>query len=237
MDQLLGILLNVFFFAAIAGMFVLVIRMFISSNKEDKRIRQGWSELGRFTAEHGWTHEQRARGQATRYCGVGPMPGSGSGLSAWHHITGEFRDRAFASFEYRAVNASGDLGEGKKRPIIHTLLMVSVPGSGPATEILQPSKLNVLLDRRPSMRLGIPEFDEKFRVVTGDEAWVRNLLSDSVVSFLLTDPRAKRFELELRQDELFTWYKGTLSPHALEEGLNYLCDVLDRIPTQAWTAA
>lgn len=236
MEQLLGIVVKVLLIAFIVGMFTLVVRMFIKGSREDTWIREGWSDLGRVAAERGWTYQQRARGQATHYGGVGHIP-SGSNLSTWHRTAGEFRGRSFVCFEYRAVNVSADLDEGDARPIIHSYFMISTPGSGPATEILRPSKLDVLFDRRPSMRLGIPEFDEAFRVVTRDEAWARNLLGDSMVSFLLTDPRAKRFPLELREDELFTWYKGTLSPQALDEGLNYLCDVLDRIPAQSWTSA
>ena len=87
------------------------------------------------------------------------------------------------------------------------------------------------------MRLGIPEFDDTFRVVTKDEDFARNVLSGSMTSFLLTDPRAGKSPLQLRDGELFTWYTGTLSPEHLEEKLNYLCDVLDQIPAQAWTAA
>ncbi|GHJ36014.1 hypothetical protein [Streptomyces sp. TS71-3] len=238
MEQLVGVLVKVLLIAFVVGMFTLVIRVFVRGRKEDARIREEWSELARVATERGWTYEQRARGMATQYCGVGPMPGSGSNLSAWHHITGEFRGRTFVCFEHRYNNPnSANLAADRKRPVIEAVFMVSAPGSGPSMEILRPSRLNVLLDRRASMRLGITEFDDMFRIVTDDDTWVRNVLTDSMVSFLLSDPRAKESPLQLRNDELFTWYTGTLSPRALEEQLNYLCDVLDRIPAQAWTAA
>ncbi|WP_372350705.1 hypothetical protein [Streptomyces sp. KL116D] len=53
-------------------------------------------------------------------------------------------------------------------------------------------------------------------------------------SFRTTAPRKN--PLRVRDDELFTWYTGTLSPQAVEERLNYLCDVLDRIPARTWAA-
>jgi len=237
MEQLLGILAKVVFFAFIVGMFTLVIWVFVRSNKEDKRIRRDWAELPRVAVARGWTYEQRARGQATQYCGVGPMPGSGSNLSAWHYITGEFRGRSFKCFEHRYNNPmSGNAGE-RKRPTIEAVFVVTAPGSGQPVEILRPSKTDVLLDRRQRMRLGMTEFDDTFRVVTTDEDFARSILSDSVASFLVTDPRGRKSPLQLRDDELFTWYTGTLSPQELEEKLNYLCDVLDQIPAQAWTAA
>jgi hypothetical protein len=238
MDQLVGILLKVFLFAFVVGMFTFVIRAFVRSHKEDTRIREDWAELSRVAAERGWTYEQRARGQATEYCGVGPMPGSGSNLSAWHYITGEFRGRSFKCFEhhYNSPISGSQPGE-RKRPTIETLFMVTAPGSGPSLEILRPSMSDVLLDRRSRMMLGVSEFDDRYRIVTADENFARNVLSDTMVSFLLTDPRAKKSPLQLRNDGLFTWYTGTLSPGTLEDNLNYLCDALDRIPAQAWTTA
>ena len=237
MEQLVGILAKVVFFAFIVGMFTLVIWMFVRSNKEDKRIRRDWAELPRVAAERGWTYEQRARGEATQYCGIGPMPGSGSNLSAWHYIAGEFRGRSFKCFEHRYNSPmSGNAGE-RKRPTIEAIFMIAVPGSAQPVEILRPSKTDVLLDRRSRMRLGNPEFDDTFRIVTKDEDFARNILSGPMASFLLTDPRGRKSPLQLRDNELFTWYTGTLSPQDLEEKLNYLCDVLDQIPAQAWTAA
>ncbi|MCQ4213883.1 hypothetical protein [Streptomyces longispororuber] len=65
-----------------------------------------------------------------------------------------------------------------------------MPGSGDA-----------LMGRGPRTLLGVPEFDDRFRVDTHDDAFARNL-----------------------------------SPQAVEERLNYPCDVLDRIPAQTWAA-
>ncbi|MEV1024156.1 hypothetical protein [Streptomyces sp. NPDC050264] len=239
MEQLLMILAKVAFFAAIVGMFTLVIRAFVRSNKEDKRTREGWAELSRVAANRGWTYEQRARGRATEYCGVGPMPGSGSNLTAWHYITGDFRGRSFKCFEYRYSNPlSGSSGVGESKKLtIETVILVTAPGSGPFMQIGRPGKLDTVLGRGPRTLLGVPEFDEKFRLDTRDESFARNILDDTFMAFLLSDPRAQKSPIRVRDDELFTWYAGTLSPQALEERLNYLCDVLDRIPAQAWAAA
>ncbi len=84
------------------------------------------------------------------------------------------------------------------------------------------------------MLLGAPEFDENFRIVTDSEDFPHGILSDPLQAFLLSDPRAQKSPLRLRDDELFTWYTGTLSPQDVEERLDYLCDVLDRIPAQVW---
>jgi hypothetical protein len=236
METVLGILLKVLLFAFVVGMFALVIRAFVRSGREDKRVREAWADLSRVAAERGWTYEQRARGRATEYCGVGPLPGSGSNLSAWHYITGEFRGRAFKCFEYRYSNPlSGSSGVGESKKLtIESVFLVSAPGSGPFLQIGRPGKLDAVLGRRPRMVLGVPEFDERFRVVTDSEDFAHRILSGPVPAFLLSDSRAQKSPLRLRDDELFTWYTGTLSPQDLEERLDYLCDVLDRIPAQVW---
>jgi hypothetical protein len=238
MELLVGILVKALFFTFIVGMFTFVIRMFVRGHKEDARIREEWKELAQIASERGWTYTARVRGQLDQYCGVGPMPGRGENLSAWHYTTGEFRGRSFKCFEHRYNSPmSGGAAAERKRPIIESVFVVMAPGSGPSVEVLRPSKLDAALDRRPKMPLGVPEFDERFRVVADDETFVRNALSADVVSFLLAHPEAKKSPLQLRDNQLFTWYTGTLSPEAVDEKLKYLCDVLDRIPAQAWTTA
>lgn len=236
MELVVGILAKVLFFALIVGIFTFVIRTFVRGHKKDVQTREDWKELERIASERGWTYTTRARGQLDQYCGVGPMPDRGENLSAWHYITGEFRGRSFKCFEHRYNNPmSGGEAAEQKRPIIEAVFIVTAPGSGPSVEILRPSKLDVALDRRPRMLLGMPEFDDEFRVVTKDETFVRNALSARVVPFLLAHPQANNSPLELHENELFTWYTGTMSPQAVDERLNFLCDVLDRIPSHVWT--
>ncbi|NEB75060.1 hypothetical protein G3I40_07410 [Streptomyces sp. SID14478] len=232
-------MVKVLLFVFVAGMFTLVIRAFVRSNQADKRTRREWAELEQVAAERGWAHERRAAGRATEYCGVGPMPGSGSNLTAWHYITGEFRGRSFKCFEYRYSNpasGSGQAGESKKLTI-ESMILVSAPGSAPYLNLRRPGKFDRVMGRGPRKLLGVPEFDDKFRFDTHDEDFARRVLSDDFRAFLLSDQRARNNPLRVRDDELFTWYTGTLSPQTLEERLDYLCDVLDRIPTQVWASA
>jgi hypothetical protein len=178
------------------------------------------------------------QGRIDQYCGVRPFPSRGSNLRAWHYTTGEFRGRPFKYFEYRYMNvASGaDVGE-RKQPTIEAVFIVTAPGSAPFVQLLRPRLLDTLFDRRPKVQLGVPEFDQNFRIITEDEEFVRNVLSPAVVPYLLADLQTEKSPLQLRDGELFTWYRGTLSPQAVDEKLNYLCDILDRIPEKAWTAA
>ncbi|MEU6659922.1 hypothetical protein [Streptomyces sp. NPDC046821] len=239
MEQVLQTLAMIAFFSFIVGMFTLVIRAFIRSSREQDRIRKGWADLPGFAAARGWTHERSVPGGATEYCGVGPMPGTGSNLTAWHYITGEFRGRSFKCFEYRYVNPlSGDTQGGNRQYTHESVFLISAPGMGtPVMHMEPPTKIDRLMGLGPRMLLGVPDFDKKFRVDTRDEAFVRSVLTDDMRAFFLSDARAETHPLRLRDDELFTWYTGTLSPQEIEDRLNYLCDVMDRIPAQVWTVA
>ncbi|MES9524969.1 hypothetical protein [Streptomyces capoamus] len=238
MEQWAGILVLVLLFAFIAGMFTLVFTVSARGRKKDARVREDYAQLARIAAERGWEYEPHVQGRIDQYCGLRPFPGRGSNLRAWHYTTGEFRGRSFKCFEYRYMNvASGaDVGE-RKQPTIETVFIVTTPGPAPFTQVLRPRLLDTLFDRRPKVQLGLPEFDRDFRVVTDDEEFFRHALGRTVVPYLLSDLQTEKSPLQLRGDELFTWYRGTLSPQAVEEKLTYLCDILDRVPEEAWAAA
>ncbi|MFE0739310.1 hypothetical protein [Streptomyces sp. NPDC058855] len=220
MEQLVGILVKVLLFAFVAGMFTLVFVVSRRGRKQTEQVRDEYAQLRRLAPERGWTYTAHTQGRIDQYFGVGPFPRSGGNLSAFHYTTGEFRGRSFTYFEYRYNNPmSGGEVADRKQLIVESVFVVKAPGSGPKAEIYR------------------PEFDEKFSIATTDEAAVRDLLGGDLVPFLLSDPRAEDSPIALRGDDLFTWYTGTLSPQAVDERLNYLCDVLERIPTRAWTAA
>ncbi|MFF2504812.1 hypothetical protein ACFVTY_15755 [Streptomyces sp. NPDC058067] len=238
MEQLVGTLLKTLVALFVLGLVGLAIRGIVRSSREGDRIQKEWAELEGVAASHGWTYERRAPGRATQYCGVGPMPGKGSNLTAWHYITGEFRGRSFKCFEYRYVDPLSPTTQNGSKKLTHeSMFLISAPGSGPFMQVGRPSKLDRVMGRRPRTLLGVPEFDEKFRVATDDEGFVRNVLTEDMRGFLLSDPRAGTSPLRVRDDELFTWYTGYLSQQAIEDQLNYLSDVMDRIPAQAWTSA
>ncbi|POX45953.1 hypothetical protein [Streptomyces sp. Ru72] len=235
MELLVGTLIKVLLFAFIAGMFTLVFIMARRGRRQSERIRAEYAQLARIAPERGWTYTPYVRGKIDQFSGVGPFP-KGQNLPAWHYTAGEIRGHSFKYFEYREKNIVPD-GEVTERPdiIIESVFVVTTPGSAPYMEIYHPGMLDTMMDRRTKVQLGVPKFDLEFRIASRDEPFARSVLSGDLIPFLLTDPRAKKSRIALRDDAVFTWYTGTMSPQAADEKLNYLCDVLERIPAQAWT--
>lgn len=230
------VLMPVLMFLIVGGMFALVITMMVRARRSRARGVEERTEAIRIARERGWSYQQATYGEIDRLCGMAPLPVSGRNLQALHYITGEFRGRSFCCFEYRTGTLNVNDGPGSNQPAFWTFYAVTAPGPGPELVVRRPQTLDGMTQRGRVVQLGVPNFDEAFRVLTDDELFARNALTGEVASFLSADPRAtKDAPLRLHNDELLTWRRGRLSPQDLDERLDYLCDVLDRIPPGVWS--
>ncbi|MFF7145937.1 hypothetical protein ACFZB5_32860 [Streptomyces nodosus] len=219
------------------GIIALVVTLAVRVRRSETRSVQERAAAVRLAQERGWSYQQTTQGVVDRLCGMAPLPVSGRNLRAMHYITGEFRGRGFCCFQYATGTMGVHDGPGRNRPTYWTVFTVTAPGPGPELVVRRPQPLDGLTGRGRLVRFGVPDLDEAFRVITDDESFARNALTGGVVPFLTTDPRAmKDAPLRLHHDELLTWRRGRLSPQDLDERLDYLCDVLDRIPPQVWSA-
>ncbi|MET8030214.1 hypothetical protein [Streptomyces avermitilis] len=231
----MNVLMPVLMVLFVGGMFALVITMFVRARRSQARGVEGRVAAIQLAEERGWSYQQATYGVIDRLCGMAPLPVRGTNLQGRYYITGEFRGRGFCLFEYTTGTngVDDDLG---KQVVYWTVFAVTAPGSGPELVVRRPQALDGMTQRGRVVQLGVPEFDEAFRVITDDEPFARNALTGGVAPFLSTDPRAgKDAPIRLHNDELVTWYRGRLSPQGIDERLNYLCDVLDRIPPQVWS--
>ncbi|MFD0504213.1 hypothetical protein ACFQ0G_17235 [Streptomyces chiangmaiensis] len=220
----------------VGGIFALVITMFVRTRQSETRGVRERAVAIQLAQERGWSYERATYGVVDRLCGMAPLPISGRNVRALHYITGEFRDRGFCCFEYTTGTLDVNMGPGSNRPVFWTVFAVTAPGAGPELVVRRPQALDGMASRGRVVQLGVPEFDEAFRVITDDEPFARSALTGGVAPFLSTDPRAtKDAPIRLHNDELLTWRRGRLSAQDLDERLNYLCDVLDRIPPQVWS--
>ncbi|MEW2134802.1 hypothetical protein [Streptomyces sp. NPDC005435] len=233
MEKLADALPGIVAFALVAGMFTLVFTVSHRGRKKEREIGRGYTQLARNAAEHGWTYEAFTRGRIDHYSGIRPFPTRGVNMSACHYTTGEFRGRPFKYFEYRFMSITSGTDDNPQ-PLIRSVFVVEAPGSGAFMQIFRRGMLTTLFGRKPTMPLGKPAFDKEFRVITSDEEFTRKAFSRDLMPYLLTEPLADKTPLQFHEGELFTWYSDPLTPQAVDEKLNHLCDVLDRIPVQAW---
>jgi hypothetical protein len=232
----MNVLMPVLMILVVGGIFALVITMFVRTRRSEARGIQERAEAIQLAQERGWSYQQATYGVIDRLCGLAPLPIRGRNLLGRHYLTGEFRGRGFCCFEYTTGTLEVNDGPGGNQPVFWTVFAVTAPGPGPELVVRRPQALDGMTQRGRVVQLGVPEFDEAFRVITDDEPFARNALTGEVVPFLASDPRAtKDAPIRLHNDELLTWRRGRLSPQDLDERLNYLCDVLDRIPPQTWS--
>lgn len=236
------VLLIVGLFVLVAAVFALVAWGFIHVRKRDGRSDQQQAELVQFVAGRGWSYNPVVRGGGDRYCGTAPFPLAGDNIDICDHITGEFRGRSFSCFEYRKRDGGTDTNRQWR---FYTVCAVTMPTSVPRVSVNRPGPMERLDARMFAgmrgagqvVQVGIPEFDKEFLTTADDESFAREVLAGQPAQFLLADPRAKDAPVQFHGNELITWYQGRLRPEKLDPQLNYLCDLLDRLPEQAWRPA
>ncbi|MCL8015836.1 DUF3137 domain-containing protein [Streptomyces sp. AS02] len=211
-------------------------------NKRDVRSEQEQAELVHFAQERGWNYTAEIPGGAERYVGAPPFRAKGHYL--WDRVDGEFRGHTFSCFEYRPRDFDAeDAGTNDHRYFVAFTLTTPTPTPGMIVD--QPNMLERADNRfnnafglgDKEVKLGSPEFDEDFRILTDDEPFARTVMTDELLRFLLSDPRVKDGPLRFHGNELITWFEGRLRPDGIDPKLNYLCDVLERVPAQTWHSA
>lgn len=241
-DDVLEVLVQTIMFLVIVAGFIFVIRGIRRVNKRDVRSEQDQAGLVQLAQERGWNYTAEIPGGAERY--VGALPFRAKGHYLWDHVTGEFQGHTVSCFEYRPRDFDAeDAGTTDHRYFV--AFTVTLPAPTPGMIIDRPNVLeradnrlnNVFGLGDNEVKLGVPEFDEDFRIITDDEPFARSVLTDDLVRFLLSDPRVKDAPLRFHGNELITWFEGRLRPDGIDPKLNYLCDALERVPAQTWHSA
>jgi hypothetical protein len=242
MEDVLEVLVPTVMFLVTAGAIAGVIYVNRRVNKRDVRSEQDQAGLIQLAQERGWKYTADIPGGAEGYVGAPPFRAKGHNL--WDHVAGEFRGHAVSCFEYRPRDFDAD-DAGMHHHRYFVAFTIAMPAPTPGLIIDRPNVLeradnrfnNVFGLGDNEVKLGVPEFDEDFRVITDDEPFARSVMTDDLVRFLLSDPRVKGAPLRFHGNELITWFEGRLRPDTIDQKLNYLCDALERVPAQAWRSA
>ncbi|MET7989327.1 hypothetical protein ABZU76_00305 [Amycolatopsis sp. NPDC005232] len=115
---------------------------------------------------------------------------------------------------------------------------VRTPKLGPALQVgpavALESRVNDSIGRG-DLRVGDPEFDERYEVLTGDDRFAQAVLVPQVTHFLKTDPRQFRgFSLFGANFEVYDRLVDHRDPEKLVAALDLRCDLLDLVPRSVW---
>lgn len=194
-----------------------------------RRHRARSTRMRAFAADIGWRYTEQDRGLLpVRFLGT-PFR-TGNERIATHVLSGAHRDQSVVCFEYSY--------RAHKRTNRYTVVTLSLPASGPTLEVGQERLGHRVLGLAGvrDLQLESDEFNAAFRIGTDDERFAYDVLHPRMMEFLLIDERARHLPVRLERGDLLTWTGGPTTADRVTWMADYLCDVLDRVPSHVWTS-
>ncbi len=135
----------------------------------------------------------------------GPTAHEGHQYPPADQIVGEFRGRAICCFERNSREMDADGPNTVRHSTVFAVTSATLRTSDGHQTAAGTGQVNARADAvfggGKVMELGVPEFDEAFRVIANDEEFARNVLTGSLAQFLMSDPRAKDEPLRFQGDD------------------------------------
>ncbi|MGW4484228.1 hypothetical protein ACWEOE_10360 [Amycolatopsis sp. NPDC004368] len=146
-------------------------------------------------------------------------------------VSGTHRGRPFLSARFK-VRQPGETTRYTR------VVWVRTPKLGPALQVTPvvalESRVNDAI-KRGDLKIGDPEFDERYQVLTGDERFAMAVLVPQVTHFLKADRRVFRgFSLFGANFAVFDRLVDHRDPEELVAALDLRCDLLDLVPRSVW---
>jgi hypothetical protein len=192
------------------------------------------AEFTAFAAQRGWHYRERDDSLTHRYLGT-PF-GRGFGQVARHVLAGAHRGRELVAFEYVYKEREGS---GKNRRTVtyrNTVVVLNTPATRPTLEVSREGigrRLLGMVGIR-DLQLESEEFNKSFHIRTEDDKFAYDVLHPRTMEWMLGDQRCHDLPFRFERADLLTWRTGTIDLAAVGWMLDYLCDVLDRVPTFVW---
>lgn len=181
----------------------------------------------------GWRYDATDRGLLRRYSG---WPFDSRGRKVRHVIRGTHRSREFVCYELSFRMNIGyryaDDGLVRNRCRYQVVSTAHDGGQLPDLTIANADTVSrfssTLFDEGTG--IGSDEFRRKFSLSTGDGADASAVVAGPMSEWLAADPRASRNPLKFEKGDVITWRSGALNIARAIEPLDYLNDVVDRLP-------
>jgi hypothetical protein len=206
-----------------------------------RRRRRRAAALGAWAAREGWTFT--TTDPSVRAIPCGPAEHR---ATERHVLRGTARDGrpavAFAaSYVIRRAGSAasaGDDGGGStggpttvQQAVVATTVAPSVPGGHPMVQVSPHQGARLLRRLRRDRRAvvtGLPDFDDRFDLLTDHPGAAAATVGPDVLAWLIADPRMRTTSFRLQGDTLAVWCGGVLTP----ELLGHLLDLATELRTR-----
>jgi hypothetical protein len=204
--------------------------MYFQHKARQKKI----AEFAAFAAQRGWRYTERDRSLADRF--LGEPFGRGHGRNAEHVLRGEHRGRQVMAFEYSYKETHGSGQDRRTDTYTHTVVALSLPSDKPMLQIGREGfgrKLLGFVGVR-DLQLESEQFNETFHIKTDNDRFAYDILHPRMMEWMLADERALSTPFRFERGDLMTWDRDKIDLRKVQWMLEYLCDVVDQVPSFVW---
>lgn len=187
-----------------------------------------------FATRRGWQYRRHDPSLVKRFRGT-PF-GRGHSRQAKHVVTGTYRGRQLTAFEYiyKVTRNSGK--HQTTQTYRHTVVALPTPAVRPTLQVDREGfgrKLLGVVGVR-DLQLESEQFNETFHIDTESDRFAYDILHPRMMEHLLADPRAQSLPFRFERSDLLTWDSSSIDTNSVLVMLDYLCDLLDRVPEFVW---
>jgi hypothetical protein len=192
------------------------------------------AEFTAFARQRGWTYTERDRSLVNRF--LGDPFGQGHGRNAQHALRGEHRGRQIMAFEYSYQETHGSGKDQRTETYRFTVVALSLPAGKPTLQVSREGfgrKLLGLVGVR-DLQLESEQFNEAFHIKTDNDRFAYDILHPRMMEWMLADQRAQSAPFRFERGDLMTWNRGRIDLTKAGWMLEYLCDVVEQVPSFVW---
>lgn len=194
------------------------------------------AEFTAFAAQRGWRFTPRDRSLVNRF--LGDPFGEGHSRDAEFVLRGEHRGRPVMAFEYSYKETHGTGDEQRTETYTYTVAALSLPAPKPTLQVGREGigrKLLGLVGVR-DLQLESEQFNKTFHIKTDNDRFAYDILHPRMMEWMLADERAQSAPFRFERGDLLTWSRGRIDLQKVQWMLEYLCDVVDKVPGFVWNS-
>ncbi|MEU4656173.1 hypothetical protein AB0G32_19880 [Streptomyces sp. NPDC023723] len=202
----------------VSGIIALTVWTSRRKARKKREAADSYAKLRTFAEGRGWNYQEVVE----RVAGGGPWWHRTTGVQGNNVVSGTHRGFGFRAHEVHERH--NDMDDGVSTVNVHSCWCLELDVDLPDVRVHRDGLLDTLEHGR-AMKVGVPQLDKDFHIVSRDEERARAVLLNGLAEFLMTDPRAPELQLHLSDGRLFAWRDRTaLNSENLVGPLDYLVD-------------